>query len=293
MSEDKSVLVDFSSIEKNLKNFKLKDGGVQAIETDKIVGSLGRYNDFSENLLPHRGDMGLRYESIKRGMLSGINFPPIKVYQVLDNYFIIDGHHRVMVAKNVFNAKYIDAEVLEVQFEFDISPTKTYSYNTDSAKEFLIKLEEYSFQSKTSLSNAVLKCPLKVTELVSYGKLYEEIENYKNSYNNGEFRELPVIYASYDWYENRFLPAVAIIEEEDVLRGFPHRTYTDLYVWIQQHKYYLSQKVGYDVGFDFTAHDFFKKYKKVKGLYLIPSVIRDVVRGIKKQIKEQIKDLKE
>ena len=54
-------------------------------------------------------------------------------------------------------------------------------------------------------------------------------------------------------------------------------------------EYYLSQKVGYDVGFDFTAHDFFKKYKKVKGLYLIPSMIRDVLRGVK----EQIKDLKD
>ena len=125
MSESRDVLVDFATIEQNIQKYKLKDRGVEAIPTDKIVGSLGRYNDFSENLLPHRGDMGLRYESIKKGMLNGIIFPPIKVYQVLDNYFIIDGHHRVMAAKNVFNAKYIDAEVLEVDFDFEISPKKT------------------------------------------------------------------------------------------------------------------------------------------------------------------------
>lgn len=286
MSETRNVLVDFGTIEKNIQKYKLKDRGIEAIPTDKIVGSLGRYNDFSENLLPHRGDMGIRYESIKKGMLSGVNFPPIKVYQVLDNYFIIDGHHRVMVAKNVFNAKYIDAEVLEVDFDFEISPNKTYTYNTSSAKGFLIKLEEHFFMLKTSLSNTVLKKPLKVTELVSFGKIYEEIENYRNSYNKGQFQKLPIIYASYHWYEHRFLPAVSIIEEADVLAGFPHRTYTDLYVWIQQHKYYLSQKVGYDVGFDFTAHDFFKKYKKVRGLYMIPSMIKEVLRGIKDQIKE-------
>lgn len=283
--EKKNVLVDFSSIEKNLKKIKIKNKGIKAIETDKIVGSLGRYNDFSENLLPLRGDSGLRYESIKKGMLGGVNFPPIQVYQVLDNYFVIDGHHRLMAAKNLFNAKYIDAEVLEVQFEFDIAPNKTYSYNTESAKEFLIKLEEHSFQIKTYLSNVVLKYPLKVTELVSYGKLYEEIENYKTYYNCGEFLKKPVIFASYHWYEHVFLPAVEIIIEEDVLVGFPHRTYTDLYVWIQQHKYYLSQKVGYDVGFDFTAHDFFKKYKKVKGVYLLPSKIKDVLKTFKEKIK--------
>ena len=256
-------MVAFGTIEKNIQKYKLKDRGIEAIATDKIVGSLGRYNDFSENLLPHRGDMGLRYESIKKGMLNGIIFPPIKVYQVLDNYFIIDGNHRVMAAKNVFNAKYIDAEVLEVDFDFEISPKKTYTYSTDSAKSFLIKMEEHFFLLKTCLSNSVLKYSLKVTELVSFGKLYEEIENYRNSYNKGQFQKLPIIFASYHWYEHRFLPAVAIINEEDVLSGFPRRTYTDLYVWIQQHKYYLSQKVGYDVGFDFTAHDFFKKYKKV------------------------------
>lgn len=289
MTDDRNVLVDFETIEKNIQKYKIKNRGIEAIPTNKIVGSLGRYNDFSENLLPHRGDMGIRYENIKKGMLAGVIFPPIKVYQVLDNYFIIDGHHRVMVATNVLNAKYIDAEVYEIKFDFDISPKKTYSYSTASAKNFLIKLEEHFFLLKTSLSNNVVKKPLKVTELVSFGKLYEEIENYKSSYNKGELQKKPIIYASYHWYEHRFLPAVAIIEEEDVLRGFPHRTYTDLYVWIQQHKYYLSQKVGYDVGFDFTAHDFFKKYKKVKGLYLIPSVIRDVLRGIK----DHIKDLKD
>lgn len=289
MSEERSILVDFESIEKNLQKHKITDRGVEAIPTDKIVGSLGRYNDFSENLLPHRNDMGLRYESIKRGMLNGVIFPPIKVYQILDNYFIIDGHHRVMVAKNVFNAKYIDAEVREINFDFEISPNKKYYYSTESAKGFLIKLEEHFFQLKSYLSNAVIKKPLKVTELVSYGRILDEIKNYQTSYNNGELSKKPIIFSSYHWYEHRFLPSVAIIEEEDVLVGFPKRTYTDLYVWIQQHKYYLSQKVGYDVGFEFTAHDFFKKYKKVKGLYMIPSMIRDVVKGIK----EQIKDLKD
>ncbi|MDR3113065.1 MAG: DUF4032 domain-containing protein [Endomicrobium sp.] len=284
MSEKNDVLVDFGSIEKNLRKYKIKEKGVQAIETEKIVGSLGRYRDFSENLLPRHGDSGLRYESIKQCLLNGVNFPPIKVYQVLDSYFVIDGHHRLMAARKVFNAKYIDAEVLEVHFEFEISPNKSYSYDTEKAREFLIKLEEHFFQKKTFLSNAVLKRPLKVTELKSYGKLYEEIENYRASANSGEFQKKHIFFASYSWYEKRFLPAVEIMDENNILDGFPNRTYTDLYVWIQQHKYYLSQKTGYDVGFDFTAHDFLKKYKKSKGLYMLPSKIKEVVKNIKEQI---------
>ena len=162
MSEKKDILVDFASIEKNLQKYKVKNKGIQAIETEKIVGSINRYNDFSENLLPYRGDSSMRYANIERALLAGVNLPPIQVYQILDSYFIIDGHHRAAVAKRLFNAEFIDAEVFEVKFEFDISTTKNYSYDTKSAKDFLIKLEEYSFLSKTYLSNAVLKYPLKV-----------------------------------------------------------------------------------------------------------------------------------
>ncbi|AKL97719.1 DUF4032 domain-containing protein [Endomicrobium proavitum] len=278
----KSVLVDFSSIEKNLEKLKIKNRGVSPIETDKIVGSLSRYNDFSENLIPNRDGDGLRYSNIKNGMLNGINFPPIQVYKVLDSYFIIDGHHRLMAATELFNAKYIDAEVLEVQFEFDISANKKYSYNTESAKKFLIKLEEHSFVEKTYMSNDILIHPLKVTEFGSYARLYSEIEDYKKNCSECELHRKPVIFASFGWYEKRFLPALEVMKKENVLAGFPHRTYTDLYVWISNHKYFLSQKAGYDVGFDFTAHDFFTKYKKAGFISMAPSKIKNFFKFIKK-----------
>jgi len=279
-----SVSVDFASIEQNLQKLKIRNLGVLAIETSKIVGSLSRYNDFSANLIPKKEDFGLRYENIKKAMLNGVNLPPIKVYQVLDNYFVIDGHHRLMAAKELFHAKYIDAEVLEVKFEFEIYPDKTYSYSTESARKFLLKLEEDFFEKKISISNKVLRYPLKVTEFGGYAALLEEIEDYKNTYNGGEFQKKAAIFAAYSWYENRYLPAVRIMKEESVLAGFPNRTYTDLYIWIQKHKYYLSQKVGYDVGFDFTAHDFFKKYKKVKGIGLLPYKIKEIIKSVRDHI---------
>jgi len=280
--EEKSVLVDFSSIEQNLRDLKIKNRGVQAIETEKIVGSLSRYNDFSENLIPTRDDFGSRYENIKKGMLNGVNFPPIQVYKVLDNYFVIDGHHRLMAAKNILNAKYIDAEVLEIEFKFDISADKTYTYNTASAKKFLIKLEENSFREKTYMPNSVLAQPLKVTEFGSYGRLYDEIEDYRKKALNGELAKKPIIFAAFGWYEKQFLPAFEIMRGDKILAGFPDRTYTDLYVWIQQHKYYLSQKAGHDVGFDFTAHDFFKRYKKVKFSQLAAAKIHEFFNLIKR-----------
>jgi len=284
----KDILIDFGSIEKNLEHICQINRGIQQIPIDKIVGSLGRYNDFTEEFLPHMERVSAKYESVRQAMIAGKILPPIKVYQILDNYFVIDGHHRVTVSKNELNAIDIDAEVIEIQFDLELSPDKKYSYNTGQAKEFLILLEENVFQKETFLKNEILKYPLKVTELTSYGKLYEEIQDFRENYEAGKLLKSDFIYGSFQWYETRFIPAVKIILEEDVLRKFKERTYTDLYLWIQQHKYYLSQKAGYDVGFDITTEDFVNKFGKIKFVDLLPSLVFDIVKGIGHEIKDKI-----
>lgn len=286
MSEEKDTLLDLDSIINNLEHTHLENRGVEAIPIDKIVGSLGRYQDFSEEFLPHTVHTDARYESIKQAMLAGKMFPPIKVYQIFDRYFVIDGHHRVTAAKKELNAAAIDAEVTEVHFALDLSPDKKYIYNTEKAKDFLIMLEEDAFQIKTSLRNGVLIHPLKVTDLTSFAKLYEEILDFRRSYNGGGLAKKAVINASYLWYEKRFLPSVKIILEEGLLHLFPNRTYTDLYLWIQQHKYYLSQQAGHDVGFDFTKDDFVQKFRRSKFLDLLPPVVLEIVRGIKQEVRK-------
>ncbi len=282
--ENKDVLIEFSSIEKNLENVNQVNRGVKTIPIDKIVGSLGRYQDFTEGFKLNKEKISGRYEAIKDAVSRGKIMPPIKVYQVLDRYFVIDGHHRVTVAKNEMNAKDIDAEVIEILFDLKLSSDKKYTYNAGNAKEFLIRLEENIFEKKSLLKNSILKYPIKVTELTSFGKFYEEMEGFRKTYNNGELLKKPIIFASYLWYEKRFLPSVEIILQENILDHFPNRTYSDLYLWVQLHKYYLSQKAGYDVGFDFTADDFLKKFRKTKFLDMFPERVLDIVRGIKDEI---------
>ena len=278
----KDILVDFSVIEKSIQTYTLKDRGIEAIPIDKIIGSLGRYLDFSETLLPKKTDGSSRYEYIKSLMEKGITLEPIQVYQVLDNYFIIDGHHRVSVAKNEFKAKYIDAQVTEIKFNYKLSKDKNYTFDSESTKKFLIKLEEDTFQHATFLNNKILIHPLKVTELKSFALLQQEIIDFKKNYNNGELAKKSIIFSSYKWYAERFLHALNLMKKEDILSKFKNRTFTDLYVWIQRHKYFLSQQAGHDVGFDFTAHDFMEKYKDKKFLDIIPSIFTDIIKFLVK-----------
>ena len=102
--EENKKLIDFDTIEKNLEHTHQKYRGVEAIPIDKIVGSLGRYNDFNDEFLPQSGRISAKYENVKDAMLAGKILPPIKVYQIFDSYFVIDGHHRVTVAKKRLNA---------------------------------------------------------------------------------------------------------------------------------------------------------------------------------------------
>jgi hypothetical protein len=87
--------------------------GLQQIETDKIVGSVSRFNDFDRAFLPRQTHTRSRWESIDRAYFQDVILPPIDVYKIGDVYFVKDGNHRVSVAKERGQA-YMDAYVVEM-----------------------------------------------------------------------------------------------------------------------------------------------------------------------------------
>ncbi|MBI1870828.1 MAG: ParB N-terminal domain-containing protein [Chlamydiae bacterium] len=285
MKTEEGQLVDFQTVQSNLDRVSEIRRGMMPIPIRKIVGSLGRYRDFNNEFLPNKKRMDAKYLSVLMAVRSGLELPPVQVYQVNDKYFVIDGHHRVSVAKFEEKKEFIDAEVIEIRFDFKLDPRKRYKVSTEEARQFLIALEEEAFQKKTFLKNRILIYPLKVSELTSYAKLYEEILDFKKNYESGALTSKDVIYASYSWYEKRFFPAVQTIFEEKILEHFPKRTYTDLYVWMNLHKYYLSQKAGHDVGFDFTKKDFLEKYSPPGFLEILPGRVKDLL-GVLRRKKE-------
>lgn len=281
MTDEPGHLIDFSSIQSNLDRVSEVRRGITAIPIKKIVGSLGRYRDFDKEFLPRSKRTDAKYLSVLMAIHSGLELPPIQVYQVGDKYFVIDGHHRISVAKFEQKKEFIDADVIEVRFDFTLDPRKKYKASTHEARGFLIALEEEAFQKKTSLRNSILVYPLKVTELTSFGKLYEEILDFKKNYEGGILNAKDIVYAALVWYEKRFLPAVKTILNEKILDHFSKRTYTDLYVWMNLHKYYLSQKAGYDVGFDYTKKDFMKRFSSLNFLEVLPNRVMDFLNILK------------
>ena len=90
------------------------DGGIHDIDISKIVGSIGRAQDFDRDFMPANDHVLHRWVNIDRIYHDGVGLPAIEVFKLGDEYFVEDGHHRVSVAK-FHGQKYIDAHVIEIK----------------------------------------------------------------------------------------------------------------------------------------------------------------------------------
>lgn len=80
----------------------LGDEGVTSRYTDevlldRVVGSVARFEDFDARFKPLRRTD--RMTGVRRRFAAGNHPPPIDLVQLGDLYFVVDGHHRVAVAR--------------------------------------------------------------------------------------------------------------------------------------------------------------------------------------------------
>jgi hypothetical protein len=73
--------------------------GTKIIEVEKIVGTVGRRRDFDRCFLPTRASAEERWKRIDRAFHRAEDLPPVSLYKIDDSYFVLDGNHRVSVAR--------------------------------------------------------------------------------------------------------------------------------------------------------------------------------------------------
>ncbi len=80
---------------------KMGKVGVKDIALDTIVGSVGRSKELNSKFQFKRRGWTDRHQGIQNLMRQGKSLPPIKVFQVNDEHYIVDGHHRVAAALRI------------------------------------------------------------------------------------------------------------------------------------------------------------------------------------------------
>ena len=94
--------------------------GVHSVRLDQIIGSVNRYKDFDRAFLPTQGHTADRWQRVSRAWYDDVSLPPVLLYKVGDIYFVVDGNHRVSVARDQ-GQEYIDAEVRECQVKVPVT----------------------------------------------------------------------------------------------------------------------------------------------------------------------------
>jgi hypothetical protein len=226
--------------------------GMQEVQVSQIVGSVDRYYDFDRAFLPTQTKTRPRWESIDRAALRDVSLPPVQLYKVGDIYFVKDGNHRVSVARER-GVEYIDAEVIEMRTRVPL--------RASTSPEDLLRLGEYSrFLEDTQLDRLRPGVDIQFSALGRYDQLLEHISAHRWYMGIEQNRPIEWQEAVLDWYDNIYMPLVKIIEETQILRDFPGRTAGDLYLWIMDHRWYLKEATGEDVGSQEAAEQYGEMY---------------------------------
>jgi nucleotide-binding universal stress UspA family protein len=255
----RNQLLSFEKVRRSLGEESLLPRTLRNIPMNAIVGSVGRYEDFNRQFLPRQEAQLGRWARVRMGFeYSGL--PPIEVYQIGDVYFVLDGHHRVSVAQQL-GAKEIEAYVTEIPSKVPLSPE-------DDADDLIIKTEQARFLEDTHLDELHPEIDLSVTAPGRYAQLREHIAAHRYFMGLDQKREVSYEEAVHHWLNEVYLPAVAIIRRLDMLRDFPDRTETDIYLWLMKHRAELTKQLGWDLGTEeAAAHLWNRLYTKPRRLW--------------------------
>ena len=101
------------------------DLGARIVPTEKVVGSVGRWQNLRSDFFYRRGQaITARFLRVGEAMQRGLPLPPVELYKIkgprdekaapVSEYYVVDGHHRVAMARKLGQA-FLDAHVVEYQ----------------------------------------------------------------------------------------------------------------------------------------------------------------------------------
>ena len=233
-------LKSFTEIQKEENAYNSVNLGIKEIRLDKIVGSVEKYSYFDKNFVPKNDIVKQRWINIYVGYMMDSMLPPVILYKIKDDYYVYDGNHRVSVAK-FLNFASIEAEVEE------FLPTK-------DTKDKVIYREHMFFEKETGIEEIILSEPIK------YKYLREEIESYTDLLNKRRNRNFSLREGAEKWYKEVFLPIKGLLEENNIAKS-QKKNISDIFMFLLDHKYYLSKNEGKNKGYLYSTIDFINLVK--------------------------------
>jgi hypothetical protein len=233
--EEPEDLLPLEEVQRRMRAFEQTYDGVRPIPVDQIVGTSDRSRDFDRNFLPRTEELRDRWKGVERAFPEG-DFPPIVVYELEGKYYVVDGHHRVGVAKQN-GVETIDADVTRLKAR--------YKMPADADIGAIIRAEqEQLFMEESGLARARRDARIEFTDPTGYPELLELIKahGFHVMVDRGEV--VPIEEIVGDWYDWIYVPAVQAIRDEGLTEEFGS-TEADLFLWIWQRRRALFPELGH------------------------------------------------
>lgn len=213
-----SEVKNFLEKQKTEEAFDYHKRGLLSVPLKLIVGSVRRYHDFDNKFRLKQHLPQERLVRIRNIMRAGKPLPPVDLFQIKDEYYVLDGNHRIAAAKE-FGFKDITARIVEC-----IPRKKTW--------ENILYREQSAFYDKTSLPSSI-----KLTEAGQYIYLLKQISAHQQYLEAEIGKVVPFEKVALDWYNTIYTPFVSIIKQSRFLEYFPKRTVADFYAYISFHQW--------------------------------------------------------
>lgn len=168
--------------------------------------------------------------------------PPVELFKLGSVYFVRDGNHRISVAR-LRGQIDIDAHVIELKTDVEFTPEM-------QEQDLLLKEEQSDFYLWTNLKQLRPDAAIEVSEPGGYLDLIRHINGHRYFLGFERDAEVGLEDAVTHWYDVVYLEVVDAIRRSNVLSDFPGRTEADLYLWIMDHRHYLTERAGQDPGAD-------------------------------------------
>jgi nucleotide-binding universal stress UspA family protein/dihydroneopterin aldolase len=123
-------------------------------------------------------------------------------------------------------------------------------------EEMIAKAEYAEFLAATRINLLRPEANLEATCAAQYRDLLEHIDVHRYFMGIEQQRDITYQDAVVHWYDEVYQPVVKIIKDLCVLREFPDRTETDLYLWLAKHRAEVADHLGWQVDYEATAADF-------------------------------------
>jgi hypothetical protein len=195
-----SRLLPLGEVERRLAPMGRRLLGLQTIPLADVVGTEGRAATFTRDFRPRHESSRQRIRGLAEAFPGG-DFPPIVAVKLGDVYFVIDGHHRVALARQT-GGEMIDADVTELVTRVPL-PTGA------DMVEVVLRQLELVFLEDSGLAEARRGVRVSASRPALYLELLENLQVHGYHLMREREHVLTDEEIADDWYANVFFPAVA------------------------------------------------------------------------------------